>query len=96
MKLFVDDSSDSGGAVYKVPSTWSETGLTWNNAPALAGSPLITQGAVSGGSTVSLDVTNAVVNQTGDVSFGITSGSADFVQYSSREGAHPPVLELTH
>jgi PKD repeat protein len=90
LRLFVTDEASSGGSVYAIPSTWTETGITWENAPALPPTPLATAGAAALGAWVELDVTPAV--RAGNVSFALASASSSSVYYSSREGSNPPQL----
>jgi PKD repeat protein len=91
LRLFVTGSSDSGGSVYAVSSAWTESGITWNNAPVPSGGPLASAGPASTGQWVEFDVTGAVTGD-GSVSFALTNASADRVDYSSREGTSPPQL----
>jgi uncharacterized repeat protein (TIGR02543 family) len=91
LRLFVTDASDDGGSAYAVANSWTETGITWSNAPALPGTPLASVGAVVANQSVEFDVTNAVPSG-GSVSFAIASGSTNSVYFSSREGTAPPQL----
>ncbi|HEX2222173.1 MAG TPA: DNRLRE domain-containing protein, partial [Candidatus Limnocylindria bacterium] len=95
LRLYVTDPSSQGGIAYAVPSTWTETGLTWNNAPPLDGSPLATLGSVTANTWKEIDVTSAITGN-GSYSFGIKEGTtSDSAFYSSREGANPPQLIIT-
>ena len=47
LRMFVTDASPDGGSVFKVDNAWTETGLTWANAPALGGSSLGGAGATA-------------------------------------------------
>jgi hypothetical protein len=98
VRLFCTDPSDEGGKIHLVSNNylgtstpWLESGLTWNNAPTIGGTPLSLKGAVSLNTWVEFDVTAAIVGD-GIYSFGLTSGSANSVLYSSREGVNPPEL----
>jgi PKD repeat protein len=91
LRLFVTGASDSGGSVYRVASTWTETAITFANAPPISGAPLSSAGPASVGQWVEFDVTNAVGGD-GSVSFALASASSDTVSYSSREGANAPQL----
>jgi hypothetical protein len=98
LRLRVTDASPSGGSVYAVSNAyagtstpWTESGLTWSNAPPISGTPVATAGAAAVGAWVEFDVTGAVAGS-GFVSFGIQSLSDDSVRYSSKEGADPPQL----
>lgn len=102
LHLYVTNSGRDGGAVYVTSPTyagattpWLETGLTWNNAPGIAGSPLVQWGRVRIGRWVDVDATAAVVAaqmSDGRISFAVVNDSADLVAYSSKEGAHAPEL----
>jgi len=91
LRLFVIDESNSGGSIFLVPSSWTETGLTWSNQPALPSSSLATAGAAALGTWVEFDVSSAVLGP-GTVSFALSGGTTNSVYYSSREGANPPEL----
>src|SRR4030095_1579070 len=48
LRLFCTDTSPGGGSVYRIANNaWTETGITWNNKPALPASPLATFGGVT-------------------------------------------------
>ena len=42
LRLFVTDAAPNGGTIHRSASGWTETGLNWNNAPAL--DPAVTGG----------------------------------------------------
>ncbi|WP_431944952.1 DUF7594 domain-containing protein [Micromonospora marina] len=91
-----NNGSNVGGTVRAMSSTtWSETGTTWNNQPAIDGATMGTIGSVSAGSWYEVDVTAAVTGN-GTFSFGATSTSSDGAYYSSREsGGNAPQLVIT-
>lgn len=98
LRLYVTDPGPDGGAIYRVADTyrnsataWVESGLKWNNAPPLAGSPLDSAGAVASKTWVEWDVTGAVAGN-GPVSFALRNASSNVVVYGSSEGAKGPVL----
>jgi hypothetical protein len=100
LRLRVTDASPSGGAVFAVSNAyagtstpWTETGLTWSNAPALAGAALASAGSAATGAWIEFDVTAAVAGP-GALPLALQSLSDDSVRYSSREGADPPQLVL--
>lgn len=100
LRLRVTDASASGGSAHAVSNTyagtstaWTETGLTWSNAPAVSGAALDSAGAAAVGAWIELDVTGAIAG-TGALSLAIQSLSDDSVRYSSKEGADPPQLVL--
>jgi glucose/arabinose dehydrogenase/PKD repeat protein len=94
LRLWVTDASSTAGSAYLVASTWTETGITWNNAPVITGSPLSTVGAAPAGSWVEFNVAAAITGN-GTYSFAISGGSTDAVDYASRETANGPILVLT-
>lgn len=100
LRLFVTDASNDGGAVYSVSNTykgtstpWTESGLNWNNAPLIEGTPLATAGAVSTNTWVEIDVL-AAIGGNGIYSFGLKNNSTDVVYYTSKEGTNKPELVM--
>lgn len=91
-----NDGSPAGGTFRAMTNTtWSETGTTWNNQPAIDGAALGSIGAVTADGWYELDVT-AVVGGDGTYSFGATSSNSNGAYYDSREsGADAPQLVLT-
>ncbi len=93
LRLFVNDESPSSGNLYAVGSGWSESGITWSNAPTLPVSPLASAVDAPAGSWLSFDV-SSVVTGTGSHSFALASLSSNSVYYDSREATNDPVLVL--
>lgn len=94
IRLFARDSSDHGGDFYKALSnSWNED-VTWKNAPAAGTTLIASLGAVSSGIWYEADVTSAVTGD-GTVSFRAVSTSVNSAEYSSKQGANPPVLVVT-
>jgi hypothetical protein len=100
LRLRVTDGGPNGGSLFAASNTfagtstpWTESQLTWNNAPGVTGSALAMPGPVSSNTWVELDVTAAVTGN-GARSFAILGNSRDLVDYSSSEGANPPELVL--
>ncbi|MFQ5650422.1 MAG: choice-of-anchor D domain-containing protein, partial [bacterium] len=98
LRLYVTDVSPDGGTVYLVSNShpdsglpWSESTLTWGNAPEITGAPLASAGSVTLDAWVELDVTAAILAD-GIYSFGLTNAVSNSVFYSSKEGSHPPEL----
>lgn len=86
--------SPSGGTLRRVPSSsWSETGMTWNNRPAF-GPVTGSLGAVKRDTWYDIDVTEAVLGD-GTYSFTAASTSTDAAYYDSRESGHGPRLVIT-
>lgn len=95
LRLQVTDPSADGGAVYPVAdTTWTESGITYSNAPALSSTALSSAGAVTNGQTIDLDLGGAITGN-GTYSFALTSANSDAVWYSSKEGSTPPQLLVT-
>lgn len=97
LRTISGNSGSPNGGTFRAVSdtTWSETGTTWNNQPAIDGATLGTIGAVSADGWYEVDVT-AVVSGNGAYSFGATSANADGAYYDTREsGADAPQLVLT-
>jgi len=93
LRLFANDGSSDGGTAFPVAETsWDETTITWSSAPGFdGGSPLGSFGGVAAGAWVEVDVTSAVAGN-GLVSFAVSNGVSDLVDYSSKEGSNPPEL----
>ena len=92
--LHVTEGSPSGGVVTLTSPDWSETTVTWQNAPP-RGSEIARLGAVSVGSDVPIDVSTAISGD-GVYSFRMYAISSDGASYRNRQrpiGA--PRLELT-
>ncbi|MCE7938764.1 hypothetical protein DCC79_13045 [bacterium] len=93
LRVFYYDGSDSAGSVYAASNLyadgsapWTETGLTWNNAPPLTGDPLATRGNVANNTWMEFDVTGAVTGE-GTFSFGLKNTSTNSGYMYSREAA---------
>lgn len=88
-----NSGSGTGGTFAGVSNTsWSETGTTWNNQPAIDGPTLGSIGAIVKDGWYEVDVA-AVVTGNGTFSFGGTSASTDGAYYDTREsGADAPQL----
>ncbi|MGH7599582.1 MAG: DUF7594 domain-containing protein, partial [bacterium] len=100
LRLQVTTASNSGGSVYSVSNNylgtstpWTETGLKYNNAPAISGTALSTVGSVTVGQVVEFDVTAAIAGN-GTISFGMKNSSSTSVYYSSKEGSTKPELVI--
>ena len=93
LRLWVTSGTSSGGGAYLVGNGWTETGITWANAPAISGTALDTRGAVTTGTWVEWDVTDAVTGN-GSLNLAIRNAGGSGT-YSSREGANDPQLVVT-
>jgi hypothetical protein len=87
------NSAASSGCVANIVSnnTWTETGLTYNNAPLL-GTALGSSGSFGTGVWISMDVT-AYVTGNGTYNLAVTTVGSTAVSLASREaGANAPQL----
>jgi len=92
LRLFVTDGSPDAGRLFVVPSTWTEAGITWSNAPALpAQAAAPSPGKAVAGRWVEWDV-GSVVTGNGTYSFVLVTSSTNSLYASSREGTSPPQL----
>lgn len=90
----VNASNDGGGFFEAVNSTWTETGVTWTNAPPVGGPQFGSLGSVQAGNWYEVDLTGILTGD-GLVSIRVTSSSANGAYYSSKEGSNPPELVVT-
>ena len=86
-----DDGFD-GGTLHSVGNSWTEGGITWNNAPAISGSPIGYVGPFE--SSAHVPVTSQVTGN-GIYSFAIKGRTSNTVWYDSTEsGSETPSLWL--
>ncbi|WP_051114923.1 DUF7594 domain-containing protein [Actinokineospora enzanensis] len=98
LRVHTDDvsgsNSPSGGTFRSLSSTtWSETGTTWNNQPAIDGATLGSLGAVGRNAWYEVDVTPAVTGN-GTISIAVTSTNSDGADYDSRESGAATAPQL--
>ncbi len=95
LKLHANSTDVNGLSAHAVANTtWSETGTTYANAPAM-GSAAVSSGAVAASATIGLDVTSFVSGHHGLLSLGLTDNDATAISLASRESSYPPSLVLT-
>jgi hypothetical protein len=103
LRLYSYDGSNEGASVYLVSnnylgtsSPWLESGLKWNNAPQMSGSPVFTRAtAIANNTWVEYDLT-PVITGNGTYSFGLSIlGSNSLYFYSDEAASNRPVLEIT-
>ena len=83
-------SSESLEARLVAPTDWQEN-TTSNTAPGMSEAVWNSMAGVTKDNWVELDVTR-LVRSNGLVSIGLTSGGSSVLDFSSREGTHPPQL----
>lgn len=88
------NGSNDGPAVYASDASWSEDEITWNNRPTSNEDALDNVEETGTETWVEYDVTAAVAGN-GTYDFVLVPDSKDAVQFSSREGDHPPELVVS-
>ncbi|NUT97974.1 MAG: DNRLRE domain-containing protein, partial [Saccharothrix sp.] len=87
-------ASPNGGTFKSMTNTtWSETGVTYNNQPAIDGATLGSLGSVAQNAWYEVDVTSYVKGN-GTFSIGVTSSSGDGADYDSRESGSTTAPQL--
>jgi PKD repeat protein len=89
LRLYVTDSSASGGQWYLVSNSWTESTVVWDNKPAISGTPVASVGAVTVGTWVEIDLTSAITGN-GTYSFEAISTSLNTGEFSTSQGTNPP------
>lgn len=86
------DASTAGVQVRSVSNnTWTETGITYNNAPA-TGSVVATGAPVSANNWIEVDVTSLITGN-GTYNIALTT-TGDLLRFVSREGGNKPELVI--
>ncbi|MCG8607105.1 tandem-95 repeat protein [bacterium] len=100
LRLFVMEGASDGGSTYSVSNNyldtnqpWNENSLTAGNAPLITGLPVAQFGLAVEDSVIEADVTSAISGD-GFYSFAISKTTSDRVEYSTKEGDHPPELVI--
>jgi hypothetical protein len=93
LKLYTTDGGSDGGRVYAVSNnTWTESLITWDNAPQ-AITPSIGQAGIVKSKTwveVTLDATK--ISKDGIYSLMLKNDSSDLIGYMSSEDINEPEL----
>jgi parallel beta-helix repeat protein len=92
LRVFANTASSSGYTVHGTSGGWTETGVTFTNAPTF-GVSVGSSGAFSSNSWTSVNVT-ALVTGSGQYDFVMTSTNTTAVSFSSRTGANLPQLVI--
>jgi hypothetical protein len=94
LQLSVRDGTANAPAVLTSSDTsWSETGMTWNNRPA-TGATIADLGAVTTGTWIAYDVTSAVTGD-GLLTLVLVTTSSDALSVNSRSTTSGPRLVIT-
>ena len=95
LRLYATLATTAGPSVYAAAnSTWTETGMTWNNRVLATGSASATAGAITKNTWVELNVL-PLVSANGTISFKLQQTGATEVDFQSREQTNKPQLVLT-
>ncbi|HLO27712.1 MAG TPA: DNRLRE domain-containing protein [Anaerolineales bacterium] len=94
LRVYSTNSSTNGPAMYTTNSTWTETGLTWNNRPARTSGVIDNKSAINKNIWVEYNVA-AVATGNGTFNFVLVGDGNDVARFSSREGNNPPQLVIT-
>ncbi len=85
LRLFNVGASDTGGVFSATSDTsWTETGVTWDNAPATLGTPVATLGSVGTNTWYEVDL-SSLIRADGVYSLRITTPSTDGAKWRSRD-----------
>jgi chitodextrinase len=91
LRLHCVNESPAGGAFRRVADTsWSETTVNWNNAPAAATSPFASLGSVTTDRWYEVSV--PFITGDGTYAIRVTSTASDGADYWSKEGDFAPQL----
>lgn len=91
LRIYANSSSTVGYDIRLVTSTWSESSITYNNAPPF-GSAASASGRFSGGQWTTVDITSLITGN-GTYNLALTTASSTAFSLASREaGANAPQL----
>ena len=93
LRLFATTGTNDGPAGYTSSSTWSETGITWNNRPTRSGAGTDDKGVINSGAWVEYNVT-PLVPSNGTYTLVLAGTSSDGVDFYSREGTSRPQIVI--
>ena len=92
LRLYAQAKGSKGCSVLPVAdSTWGETTINWNNAPA-RGSSAASCASFSANSWVEVSLPVGLVSGNGSLSLAISNPSSTSTRFSSREGSTPAQL----
>ena len=95
LRVWANSAQSTGYDVYSVAdNTWAEATITSANSPPFGPTKLGSSGKVTAGAWTSVNVTSAITGN-GTYSFGLSTTNSTAVSLSSREGTHPPELNIT-
>ena len=104
LKLYCNGLSNGAPSTAKIfavtNDSWTESGITWNNAPTLGSQVGPTQSVGSVNAWYTVDVTSFVVSEYNGnkvVTFAVKDDTQvnKMIEFDSREAANKPILEIT-
>ncbi len=96
LRLYATDASADGGTVYRVDNNdWTDSIVTWNNAPAISSVVLGRAGAIKSGQWVTITLDPTWITKDGVYSIGLKSNSGDVGGYASSETQNKPALQFS-
>jgi parallel beta-helix repeat protein len=94
LRLYVTNGTVDGPAAYGTDPNWTETGLTWNNRPAITSTGLDDKAAIGVNTWVEFNVTPLITGD-GTYSIALVGSSTDGVTFTSRHGVQIPQLVIS-
>ena len=95
LRIFASSGSSSGHSVLAVADTsWSESTITFANAPA-TGTTYAASGAFGSGTWVEVLLPAEAITGNGTYSFALVTANNTAISYASRESANDPQLVIT-
>ena len=95
LRLMADVTHSAGFNLQVVPSTtWTQSTITYSNAPTPNSAIVATSGRLTGGNYLEIDVTS-VVQANGQFAFAVVPINTTALRLSSKETATPPQLVVT-
>ena len=92
LNVYATSSSGAGYAVRAVAdNTWTESGLTWNNAPPIGAADAGQSGAFAANTPTTVTV-SSLINGNGVLSLAMIGINTTAIAFSSREGSVKPQL----
>ena len=94
LQLYANTANNSGYEVVTTGDGWTQSTLTFADAPAISSAIVGSTGGFAAGTTTSVDVTKAV-HAGAVVDFAIIDRNATAVSFGSGTSVHPPVLNVS-
>jgi hypothetical protein len=89
LRIYANSASSTGYTLYGVSdNTWTETGITYSNAPTM-GSQLGSSGVITAGTWTTVDVTSYITGN-GSYNFGFSTTSNTRLRASASPAAKEP------